>query len=276
MSHRVRESVIAGQWYPGNPRQLENLIQRYLQDVEPVALDGDIVGLISPHAGYAYSGQTAAYAYNQIRGASFDVVAVLSPVHRMPVGRFAVTSAGAYETPLGTVPIDQDALQELAKRVTVSRVGYDGEHSLEIQLPFLQVVLDELRILPVMIGDSSFSAGEELGLALAEVLRGQNSLIIASTDLHHMYDYDELVRRDQVVVDAIASYDLDRTVEALSAPDCSVCGRVPVFALLTAAKALHANGIKVLHHTNSSKVTGRMGPGQYTVGYMAAAVYRNP
>jgi AmmeMemoRadiSam system protein B len=239
-------------------------------------LDGEVVGLISPHAGYVYSGQTAAYAYHQVRDKSFDVVVVISPVHRMLLGRFAVIRARAYETPLGQVHIDEELVDMLGKEIAINRVDYDGgEHSLEIQLPFLQVALGDLNLLPMMIGESSFRAGNELGVALAKVLKGKRALIVASTDLHHIPNYEEVVRRDKVVVDAIASLDLARVKEALSPLDCSVCGRIPVYATLTATKAMGADQIKILHHTNSGDVSGMREAGQYTVGYLAAAVYKS-
>jgi len=270
----VRRSVYAGSWYPGTEGQLRKTVQGYLDNVEKEELDGELIGLISPHAGYIYSGQVAAYAYKQLDGASYDAVAVLSPVHRMPLGRFAVTSATAYETPLGLVKLDGELIGALEEKVRINRVGRDGEHSLEIQLPFLQVALGDFRLLPVMIGESSFEAGDELGMALAEVLRDKKALVVASTDLHHIENYDEVVHRDKVVVDAIASFDMARIKEVLSPWDCSVCGRIPVYAMLTAARALGANEVRILHHTNSGDVTGIRAPGQYTVGYLAATVYR--
>ncbi len=275
MSDRTRHSIIAGQWYPGTARELRRTVERFLANAEAVTLDGTIVGLISPHAGYAYSGQTAAHAYRQIQGTRFDVVVVISPLHRLPLGRFAITSADAYETPLGLVELDGQLVEALGQEIQVKRVAYDGEHSLEIQLPFLQVALGEFAVLPVMVGDSSFEAGTELGSALARVLKGSNALIVASTDMHHIDDYAQVVRRDQAVVDAIASFDMRRIQEALSPWDCSVCGRIPVFAMLTAAQAMGADRIRVLHHTNSGDVTGIRTAGQYTVGYMAAVVYKS-
>jgi AmmeMemoRadiSam system protein B len=278
----VRHSVVAGSWYPGTERQLRKTVQGYLDNVEKEELEGELMGLISPHAGYIYSGQVAAYAYKQLDGTSlrqtqdttYDAVVVISPVHRMPLGRFAITSAAAYETPLGLVKLDGELVSALEEKVRINRVGHDSEHSLEIQLPFLQVALGDFRLLPVMIGESSFEVGEELGTALVEVLRDKKALIVASTDLHHIENYDEVVRRDKVVVDAIASFDMERIKEVLSPWDCSVCGRIPVYAMLTAARALGANKVRILHHTNSGDVTGIRAPGQYTVGYLAAAVYR--
>ena len=274
----VRRSVIAGQWYPSQPERLRQTIDGFLGNVTPQPIDGQTassLGLIVPHAGYTYSGQTAAYAYRRVQGAGYDVVAIISPLHRLPLGRFVVISADAYETPLGLVNLDAESIAALSEKVQVNRVGRDDEHSVEIQLPFLQVALGDFGLLPVMIGESSFEAGEQLGLALADVLKGKTALIVASTDLHHIPNYDEVVRRDQVVVDAIASFDMARIKEALSPWDCSVCGRVPIYAMLTAAKALGADRVEILHHTNSGDVTGVRTPGQYTVGYLAAAVYKD-
>jgi AmmeMemoRadiSam system protein B len=274
MPGKVRESLIAGQWYPGTARELERMIEGYLSKAKLAEPGGEVVGLISPHAGYVYSGQTAAFAYKQVVGVQYDVVAVISPLHRMPLGRFASTTASAYETPLGLVRVDETLLEGLGRRVSLGRVDYDGEHAIEIQLPFLQVVLDGWTLLPVMIGAGSFDAAVELGTALADLLGDRKALIVASTDLHHVENYDQVVHRDQRVIDAIATFDMARIKDVLSPHDCSVCGRIPVYAMLTAAQALGADRVQVLHHTNSGDVTGNRSPGQYTVGYMAAAVYR--
>ena len=271
---QVRSPVVAGTFYPGDARQLLQQIEDFLARVEPVEIGGEIVGLISPHAGYLYSGQTAAYAYAQVQGASFDVVVIMSPVHRLALGRFAITRAGAYQTPLGSVPLDPELVQALQDELDVERVSYDGEHALEVQVPFLQAVLGQIKLLPVMIGDPSFAAGEELGAALARILAGRKALIVASTDLHHIENYDRVVERDQRVIDALASLDLARIKSVLSHWDCTVCGRIPVYAMLTATRALGANGIHILHHTTSGDVTGIRTPGQYTVGYLAAAIYK--
>jgi len=275
MSRQVRPSLIAGSWYPGNPQQLRQTIEQLFAQVSPPKIEGEVLGLISPHAGYVYSGQTAAHAYHTVRDQAFDTVVVISPVHRVPVGRFAITSADAYQTPLGLVSLDQDLVHKLEDEIPVNRVDYDGEHSLEIQLPFLQVALGNLSLLPVMIGESSLDLAGELSQALVTVLSGKKALLVASTDLHHMDNYDQVVRRDQVVVDAIQSFDLKRVREALSPWDCSVCGRIPVLTVMTAAQALGAGSVSILHHTNSGDVTGTRTPGQYTVGYLAAALYRH-
>ena len=276
----IRQSVIAGTWYPGQPDALRRTLQSYLANAKKVELEGELKALISPHAGYAYSGPTAAYAYKQLEdGPAFDTVAILSPVHQAYLGRFAVTRAAYYETPLGLVEVDADLVEALGKEVTLNRVGYDGEHSLEIQLPFLQYVLGSFTLLPVMMGESLSSTGgraacRELSTALAKLLRGRKALIVASTDLSHLYDYNDVVRHDKVMVELVERFDIEELARALIEGRCHACGGAPVVAALLAAQALGANRAKVLHYTNSGDVTGNRHPGNYTVGYMAAAVYQ--
>jgi AmmeMemoRadiSam system protein B len=199
-------------------------------------------------------------------------VVVLSPAHFAGAGRFSITEASAYQTPLGTIDLDLSAVEALAQEVDIHRIGFEGEHAIEVQLPFLQVALGSFALLPVMIGDPALNAGKELGDALHKILAEKKALIVASSDLHHIDSYDQVLRRDKTVVDAIASMDLIQIKRALSPRDCSVCGRVAIVAMLTALTAAGANRVQILHYTNSGDVTGIRTPGQYTVGYMAAAV----
>lgn len=276
----VRQSVIAGKWYPGQPDALRRTLAGYLADAEKVKLEGKLKALISPHAGYAYSGPTAAYAYKQLEGGpAFETVAILSPIHQAFLGRFAVTRAGYYETPLGLVEVDAELVDALGKEVTLNRVGFDGEHSLEIQLPFLQHVLGNFTLLPVMLGEPltsgrGLAAGRELSAALAKLLRDRKALIVASTDLSHLYDYNDVVRHDRVMTDLVESFDIEGLAQALMEGRCHACGGAPVVAALLTAQALGANRATVLHYTNSGDVTSDRRPGSYIVGYMAAAIYQ--
>jgi len=276
----VRQSVIAGDWYPGQPDALRRTLEGYLADAEKVELEGELKSLISPHAGYAYSGPTAAHAYKQLEdGPTFDTVAILSPVHQAYLGRFAVTKAGYYETPLGLVEVDAELVEALGKEVTLNRVGFDGEHSLEIQLPFLQQVLGTFTLLPVMLGEPltssrSLATCRELSAALAKLLRDRQALIVASTDLSHLYNYNDVVSHDRVMVELVERFDIEGLTRALIKGRCYACGGAPVVAALLAAQALGANRAQVLHYTNSGDVTGNRRPGSYIVGYMAAAIYQ--
>jgi AmmeMemoRadiSam system protein B len=279
-SQDTRRSVIAGSWYPGSEKGLVRAVDEYLAQVDQPQVGGELLGLISPHAGYAYSGQTAAYAYHQLQGRQADIVVVLGPSHRAWVGEYATSAEKAYETPLGAVPLDHGFIGDLGERVPLRRVQGDAEHSLEIQLPFLQRRLGDFRLVPIMMSADDPAVAQRLAAALVEVIgqradEGKRTLLVASSDLHHIENYDEVVRRDQPVVDAVEAYDLERLTSLLMAPGCSVCGRIPILAVLHAARGLGADAVRVLHHTNSGDVTGQRRAGQYTVGYMAAAVYRS-
>jgi AmmeMemoRadiSam system protein B len=276
----TRPSVLAGTWYPRSEESLTRDVDNYFGVVDQPPVAGELLGLISPHAGYIYSGQTAAYAYHQLQGQSVDTVVLIGLNHRARVGDYAVNAEAAYETPMGRVPLDQAFIDSLAECVSLNRLQGDQEHSLEIQLPFLQRRLAEFRLVPIMMSADDPAAAQRLAAALAEVIRQraareERALLVASSDLHHIRDYDEVVRRDREVVDAIAAFDLERLTRLLLAPGCSVCGRMPILTLLHAARLLGADAVEVLHQTNSGDVTGQRRSGGYTVGYMAAAVYRS-
>lgn len=274
----IRRSVIAGSWYPGTERSLARAVDGYLAQVDQPPVAGKLLGLISPHAGYAYSGQTAAYAYHQLQGRRVDTVVLMGPSHRAWYGDYATSAEEAYETPLGMVPVDLEFAAELAAQLPLRRVQHDAEHSLEIQLPFLQRQLASFRLVPILIGADDPAAARALAAALATILRaraqeGKQTLLVASSDMHHIEQYDEVVRRDRPVVEAVAAYDLQALTRLLMDRHCSVCGRMPILAALHAGRDLGADSVKVLHHTNSGDVTGQRAAGQYTVGYMAAAIY---
>ena len=277
----IRQSVIAGSWYPGTEAGLTRTVDDYLGRVAAESLlPGQLIGLICPHAGYAYSGPTAAYAYHQLQGRSVDTVVLMGPSHRAWVGDYAVSVEDAYETPLGLVPLDLEFIAALAGRVSLTRTRRDAEHSLEIQLPFLQRQLSGFRLVPIMMSADDPAVARRLADALVETIREQperagHILLVASSDLHHIEDYDQVVRRDQRVVDAVAAYDLEVLAAVLMDPHSTVCGRMPILTACYAGQALGADRSKVLHHTTSGDVTGDRTPGQYTVGYMAAALHRS-
>ncbi len=276
---KIRHATKAGAWYPGTRQELVHAVDRYFANVEQPLLEGELLGLISPHAGYTYSGQAAAYAYHQLQGRQVDTVVLLGPSHYDWFGAYAVSTEDAYETLLGLVPLDHGFIEELAGSVPLHRIQCDREHALELQLPFLQRQLGEFRLVPILMSADDPAAARSLARALAEIARqraaeGKKVLFVASSDLYHIDDYDQVLRRDQQVVDAVAAYDLERLTSLFAAPDCTVCGRMPILTVLHAARALGATAARVLYHTNSGDVSGLRLRGQYTVGYMAAAVYR--
>ena len=267
----VRHSVIAGSWYPGDPKQLRAMIEGFLDNVPAQALEGELVGLVAPHAGYVYSGQVAAHAYAQLHDKAFSRVAIVSPVHRMYPGRFAVTDKAYYETPLGLVRVDAELVQAVERSTELNRVSQDMEHSLEIQLPFLQHVLGDFALTPIMMGEQDWGSVVELGHALAEAVGKQVVLLVASTDLSHFYRYEAAVRLDQVVLDRITAYDPEGLARALATRKAEACGGGPVMSVMVAAQKLGANRAVLLKYMNSGDVTGDHSS---VVGYAAVALLR--
>lgn len=278
----VRKSAIAGAWYPGAAPDLRQMVEQYLAQASPDAVPGRVLALISPHAGYVYSGATAAQAFAQVRGADYGRVVLIGPLHRPIYGSelsaWMTSAEDAYVTPLGEVPVDRTFLAELGRRVPLTTVRGDREHSLEIELPFLQVALGDFELAPIIAGEyiAERATGahiEQLAGALAELCADGKTLLVASTDLTHFDDYATVVRTDHKLVDRVAAFDVDGLLTALRAEEVQACGAVGLVAVLRAAQKLGARGATVLSYTTSGDVTGNKRPGTYTVGYLAAAAY---
>jgi AmmeMemoRadiSam system protein B len=207
-----------------------------------------------------------------VEGQHYEVVAIVAPNHRIVnYAPFLTTAHAAYGTPLGEVPVAEELLAALDERLGLSRVRRDEEHSLEIQLPFLQVALaGEFQLLPVMLNDLSSDVCHNLGEALADLLRERNALLVASTDLSHFYDGETAAGLDSVVTERIAALDPEGLLDVLEKGQGKACGGGPTVAVMLAARALGADRARLLKYATSGDVTG-----DYfrVVGYAAAALY---
>jgi len=274
----VRPSPIAGMWYEGNSNALTQAVDRYLDQAELPELPGEVIAVIAPHAGHKYSGPVAGYAFAAVRGQTFDLVAVLSPMHQPYFEPLLTTAHEAYATPLGRVPVDKDIIADLDARLRpllgggLAPVANDREHSLEIELPFLQRALaGEFKLLPVMVRSQSAEMSQQLGAALAETLRGKNALIVASTDLSHFYTQKEAVIFDTEMLRRIESFSPEDVFQAEREEKGFACGLGALTAVLWAAKALGGDTVKILRHATSGDVTGDYSS---VVGYGAAVVLK--
>ncbi len=279
MALDLRPSPIAGTWYEGNPDLLRRSVDHHLDHAALPALEGEVVGVIAPHAGHIYSGPVAGHAFAAVRGRSPQVVAVLSPYHDYHPSPLLVTSHEAYETPLGAVPVARellgvlDAELEQSTGMRLEPIARDREHSLEIELPFLQRALAApFELLPVMVRVQDPGASMALGSALAEVLKDRDSLLVGSTDLSHFYD-----QRTAGVLDSTMLRQMeDLSIEGMFAAEYSgkgfACGLGAVAAVIWAARMLGADRLRVLKHATSGDVTGDFGK---VVGYAAAAILRS-
>ena len=274
----VRPSPIAGTWYEGRPKALAAEIDRYLEQAELPELPGEVIAVVAPHAGHRYSGAVAGYAFAAVRGRAPDLVAVISPMHHPYFEPLLVTAHAAYATPLGEIPVDKQAVAEL-DAVLVKELGFglspvtrDPEHSLEIELPFLQRTLaSQFKLLPVMVREQSPKVSEKLGKALALVLKERNALLVASTDLSHFYTQDEANAYDTEMLRQIEAFSPEGIFKAERSGKGFACGHAAVAAVLWAARELGADTVKVLRHATSGDVTGDYSS---VVGYGAAVVLK--
>jgi MEMO1 family protein len=274
----IRPSPIAGQWYPGNPIKLSSTVDRFIQEAKLPDIEGEVVAIITPHAGHIYSGPVAGYAFASVLGSKPDLVAVISPMHYPYDEPFITTAHEAYETPLGVLRVDAQAVDELNDELEkelgcgLSRVRRDHEHSLEIELPFLQRAIEhEYKLLPVMVRDQSRIGTRGLGKCLAKVLNGRKALLVASTDLSHFYPQRIAEALDAVMLDCIENFDPEAVILVEEQGRGFACGRGALAAVLWAAKDLGADTVKILKHATSGDVTGDM---SQVVGYGAAVVLR--
>jgi hypothetical protein len=266
----IRPAAVAGSWYPGTANALASAVDRHLA-LTRRDVDGDLVALVAPHAGLMYSGPVAAHAYRLLRGRTFDVAVLVGPSHYVGFDGVALPAATGFETPFGVAPIDEEltaSLLDVSTLVREHRAAHAREHSLEMQMPFLQHIAPGLPIVPLVMGYQTDATARELGAALASVLRGRGALLIASTDLSHYHDAETAGRLDAVVLEHIERFDADGLQRALDAQPDHACGGGPTVAVMRAAAALGARDSVVLNYADSGDVSGDK---SRVVGYMSAA-----
>jgi len=279
----LRDPAVAGMFYPLEPSELRANVEQYLKGSERAELPGRILAVIVPHAGYQFSGGVAAHAYRQLEGEEYDTVVLVGPSHRLPFRGAALSAANRWLSPLGPVAVDErggEALLAAGEGFQTLDDAHGEEHSLEVQLPFLQTVLGDFKLLPVLMSDFSRDNCRRLAAAIADYARDRAVLLVASTDMSHYPSYEEAVRADTETLSAIESLDADRVAEvtqgilARRIPNLGtcLCGEGPVKVVLEAARLLEADYVRVLHYANSGDVAGA--PRDRVVGYCAVAICR--
>ncbi len=268
----VRPSPLAGRWYPGDPHVLARSIDDYLDQPEVATPAGEVVGVIAPHAGHAYSGSVAGAAFSVVPD-DIELVAVIAPLHHFYAAPVLTTAHRAYATPLGEIPVDRQALHRLRQTLPMEAVTRDPEHSLEILLPFLQRRLrDGFRLLPLMLRDQSLATAERVAAVLADELTGQRALLVGSTDLSHFHPQREAERLDRFALDRIAAYDPRSLIEADASGRGPACGHGAAAAAMLTAQKLGADRATLLAYATSGDIAGDHAS---VVGYGAAALTRS-
>jgi len=267
----IRRAAKAGSWYPGEPAVLAAEVDRYLSAVPDAPQTGSVVGLVAPHAGLMYSGPVAAFAYRAVQGGRYDVAVLVGPSHYAAFDGVAVYPRGAFDTPLGAIPIAEDVADAILAATPVARENtavHGAEHSLEMQLPFLCRVLAETPIVPLMMGYQSSATIAALGDAMASALAGRRALLIASSDLSHFLEARVAAAVDRAVLDCVERFDPDALMGAFGARPDHACGGGPMISVMRAARALGARAGRVLRYADSGDVSGDK---TAVVGYVAAA-----
>ncbi len=274
----VRPSPIAGTWYPSNPEILSRLVDGYMDNAVLPELPGQPLAVVAPHAGHIYSGPVAGYAFAAIRHLTPEVVAVVSPMHHAYPFPLLTTAHAAYGTPLGKIEVNHDLVRDLDRRLKhhlglgLIPVSNDPEHSLEIELPFLQrAIKTTFSLLPVMVRSLERETCRALGEALAETLTGREALLVASTDLSHFHTAEAASRLDRAMLEQVEAFSPEGLFDVEEQGKGEACGLGALAAVLWAAKALGGQRAKILHYATSGDVTGDR---QSVVGYGAAVVLR--
>ncbi len=280
----VREPAVAGSFYPDDPEELATMVDSFLEAVQDT--DGEPIALIVPHAGYVYSGWVAAYAFRQLEGVAYNTIVVIGPNHRHATFQdISVYAQGAFQTPLGLIPVDEEvaqALLDMDERIVFEPDVHAAEHSIEVELPFLQRIYQDLKIVPIVMGQPTEEKVEILTEALVEALGDRKALIIASSDMSHYPPYDEAVRVDSATLAALETMDPQAVLSAIRGsmtdgiPNLGtcLCGEGPVLTAMKVAHLLGANQVTVLKYANSADSPLVTGDRSQVVGYGAVMFWR--
>ncbi|MGD2178177.1 MAG: AmmeMemoRadiSam system protein B [Anaerolineae bacterium] len=279
---RIRSAAVAGSWYPRDPDQLGDIIDAMLGAIEPVG--GAPTGLLVPHAGYVYSGPVAAAGFRQLEQGVYQVAVIIASDHQVPLSDpISVWAEGGFETPLGVVPVDQGIAQALVDadpRITFDPAAHGGEHPIEIELPFLQRVCPDCRLVPVLMSDDSEKTVGALSEALLAVLPREGAVVIASSDLSHYPSYENAQVVDGATLSAIETGDSAQVRDAIGdlmsrgVPNLATCacGQGPILVTMRVAHGLQADTVSILHYANSGDAP--QGNRERVVGYGAVMFWR--
>ena len=274
----IRPSPLAGRWYPANPKKLAESVDGYIQSALIPEIKGEILGIISPHAGHLYSGPVAGYAFKAVMELQPELVVILSPCHHYHPGAILTSGHQAYQTPLGKVSVDQEGLDFVNKSLLektdmeLIEVRNDGEHAVEIILPFLQRTLqNDFAILPLMLRQQDPDLMQTLGDLLAELMLSRNILLVASTDLSHFQTAGKANQLDQTIIQGIQSLDPESLYQAQKENKGSACGLGALAAVIWAVRSGEGAEAHILNYAHSGDVTG---DNTSVVGYTSAVITR--
>jgi MEMO1 family protein len=269
-----RKSSYAGTFYPEDKVVLNNMITEFIENTEIPIVSKNITGIIVPHAGYIYSGSIAAYSYAAIMKNKFDVAVILAPSHRAQFNGYSIIASGYMETPIGVIPVDKNIGSKLDGKPLMRFIKEIDilEHSLEVQLPFIQVINNNCNIVPVIIGTNEREVCDNIADEIYDAIHddGRNIIIVISTDLSHYYSYDEAVKLDNRFINGLIKFDETLLINNIKA-GAEACGLGPVLTGMNLLKRMGSKNISVLKYGNSGDTAGDKSK---VVGYLSAIFTR--
>ena len=272
---QIKEPSVAGSFYPSDREHLQKTVEDFLNNAGKVHYEGTLRGLIVPHAGYRYSGQVAAYAYQSIRDSGYKNIILIGTSHRFNFKGASVYVKGSFRTPLGDIKINETLAAKLLNvdaDVTFLPQAFSREHSLEVQLPFLQTVLNDFTIIPILIGSPTDKTYQHLITSLSEMV-DNTTLLIASTDLSHYHSYNEAKTMDSRLITLLKRLAVNESVNLLKKNEVEMCGSVPVVITMEVARRAGANQGVLFQNANSGDITGEK---DRVVGYASMGFVENP
>ncbi|HYA12624.1 MAG TPA: AmmeMemoRadiSam system protein B, partial [Thermodesulfovibrionales bacterium] len=270
-----KDPAVAGTFYPADKDSLKKSVDEFLSKAEKVPANGKLLALISPHAGYVFSGQVAAYGYKQIQGGDIKKVILIGPSHQVSFKGASIYTKGSFKTPLGDVKINGKIAEDLLNETADVRFypeAFEKEHSVEVQLPFLQRVLKDFTIVPILISSPTKKTFEHLVSKLTDII-DEKTLLVASTDLSHYHDYSTAKEMDSKVISAIERLSITDIIDLLGTGKAELCGGFPVIIVTEVARRSGANLGVVFKYANSGDVTGEK---DKVVGYASIGLYKSP
>lgn len=271
---RFRKPAVAGLFYPSHPDLLRHKIISLLKITKPKKEELNIKGIIVPHAGYEYSGKTAAYAFNHLESKKIENVIIISPSHYEYFDGISIYPGEGYSTPLGELYINSEIVDELKKNsnnIFINNAGHNEEHGIEVELPFLQEVLGNFTIVPMVIGDQNKKNIDELSEKLSSFVN-DNNLLIASSDLSHFYTSNTANKLDSIIENRINNFETFELENDFNIKNCEACGYGAILSIMKAFENNYVKKSKVLNRTDSSYTSGDK---NRVVGYLSAIFSNN-
>lgn len=266
-------AAFKGKYYPKSTPILRRDVDHFLKNCEERLVHGKILGLIVPHGKYKVSGQIAAYAYHLLRGKAIDTVIIIGPSHNLSFPGLSIYAKNYYSTPLGKVPINTELAEKLIIEndfITSFPDAHLKEHSIEVQLPFLQRTLQDFKILPILTGNNDADYYLPLTEALLKHIKDQNVLLIASANLSHFHSYFDAASIDKNTIKCLEEFDVEKMNIRLKNKECETCARNSILTVMLTCQKLGADKIKFLRYANSGEITGVQ---WNTVGYASFVLF---